>query len=318
MKVFKSYIKGLGEASLRPKMVFVIWLFNAAFGALLYFRLSGLFSEAIGKSLVGERLAERMDFSFLSELLVHHGASVSGVLSVALLLAGAYFFVSIFLVGGILNTLVFRPQPESGEARRQRFAGLFFEGGGRFFGRFFRLCVYSILLWIAAILILLVIVAIGRALTAEGTKEQLAFILVIVEVILGLFLVNLIRMILDYARIRIVTEDSRRVFVALLKGAGFVFRNFGKTLGLYYLLALTGVLVAGLYGFANSTFTKQSLAAVMGGFLIGQIFIALRAWLKIAFQASQLNFFRLSRGQPANQKSAEPSPSPLTSSDPAA
>lgn len=315
MKVFKSYIKGMGEASLRPRMVFVIWLFNAAFGTFLFFGLSGLFSEAVGKSLVGERLAERMDFSFLSELLVHHGPSVSGVLSFALFLVVAYFFVSIFLVGGILHTLVFRPQTESVKTNRPRFAGLFFEGGARFYGRFFRFSLYSILLWIAALLVMFVIIAVGRILSAEGAKEHLTFILLVVDVVIGLFLINLIRMILDYGRIRVVIEDSRRVFAALLRGAGFVFRNFGKTLGLYYLLALIGVLFAVLYGLAGSAFPKSSLAAVLGGFLIGQIFIGLRSWLKIAFQASQLHFFRQSQAQAARQVTGESSRSPLRGVD---
>jgi hypothetical protein len=98
-------------------------------------------------------------------------------------------------------------------------------------------------------------------------------------------------MILDYTRIKIVVEDSRLVFRSLLKAIKFVFQNLGKTLALYYLLVLTGVIFLLFYLIFNSIIPQYSFITILIIFIIQQFFILSRAWLKIAFMASQLLFY---------------------------
>jgi hypothetical protein len=97
-------------------------------------------------------------------------------------------------------------------------------------------------------------------------------------------------MIMDYARIRVVREDTNRVYGALAWAVRFVFGRLGGTLLLYYLLGVTGWAMLAAYLVLNRFFAGSTTTAIVSGFLLAQIFVAGRGWLKIAFQAAELEF----------------------------
>jgi len=291
MNLFRYYAKGVSRASSQPKLVFVIWLFNILFGAFAYFRLNDLFSETIGRSLVAEKLIKRFEFSFLSELLVHHGDKVGGVFSSLILVALFYFLVSIFLAGGILNMIKKVERPFPGEEQHRTFASVFFQGGGKYYGRFFRLLIYSVILWVFFIGVLIFLYKLGGSLSEKGAKENVMVVFSLITPAVAVVLFNGIRMILDYARIRIVAEDTNQVFKTLFQSVGFVFKRLFRTSGLYYSLVLTGLVIFLAYRFLDGWIPKDAAGLILAGFILGQVFIFLRGWLKVAFQAGQYSFY---------------------------
>jgi hypothetical protein len=176
-------------------------------------------------------------------------SALQPVLFLILIITVLYTAVSLFLKGGILSIFIVRAGVR--EKLPGRWLSQFFHGGGKFWWRFFRLCIYSLIFWAVFLIIMFFLSAAGRLISAGGIQEQAAFIWFWIEAVIGLFLLFLIWMILDYARIRIVAEDTGKVFISLWKGAGFVFSRFGRTLALYYLLVITGTAFfwdrAGLY-----------------------------------------------------------------------
>lgn len=311
MKILKSYAQGIKEATLRPKMAGVLWLVNFLFGSVICFLFSSLFSQVFGRSAAAESLLQKFDFNILSEILAHRGESVQMIFLTAFVLTALYFAVSIFLHGGILFSLKSPRKSGALKRRDKRFAAVFFQGAGRFSGRFFRLFLYSLPLWGIFILLNVLIFGFFRVVTAGGIREQLAYYLIWARIAIALFLLVLLRMILDYARIRIVLEDTAKVLKSLLKTLKFIFQQFGKALGLYSLLVLTGALVFGLLFAATSHLPSHSLLTLLLSLFIGQVFIAARSWTKIAFQAAQLAFakeakpFKKIISNPTQKTSAE-------------
>jgi len=290
VKVLRSYGGGIKEATLQPKMLFVLWLRNFIFGLVIFYLFFWVLTRTIGKSVLADSLLERFDFNAFFELLVHHGASINMILTVSLVLILLYFLVSIFFYGGILSILTLPPEAKEVKGL---FAQTFFQGAGKFFGRFFRLSIYSLILWAVFILINLLLKPVGKFLTGNGTNEWMAFYFFWIRVAIGLFLVFLIRMILDYARIGIVILDSRAVFLSFFKTIKFVFQKFGRTLALYYLLVLTGIAIIIIFWLVKSylpSFSSLWLTTLVP-FVVAQLFIALQGWLKIAFQSAQMEFY---------------------------
>jgi hypothetical protein len=124
--------------------------------------------------------------------------------------------------------------------------------------------------------------------TKDSTNEQLSFVLTILRIVLALFLIFLIKMIMDYARIRIAVEGTNRIFHAMLESLQFVFRRPVLTLGLYYLLGLTGWVIFAAWKVLYSVLPMSSVGTVWVGFLLTQLFIVSRGWLRIAYQAAQM------------------------------
>jgi MFS family permease len=286
MNIFKSYRKGIQEATLRPNMAVVLWMINFFFASVIYFLFSAMLSAAFGKSLLASDLLQKPNMDVLLEFLTSSGTSLGMLVTAGLVLVVLFFLAGIFVNGGILQSLIHRRDDEG-------FAQVFFAGGGKFYGRFFRLSIYSLIFWIPAVFLYMIISGVLGIFTKNPLNEQGSFYIMLLRIAIALFLIFLIKMIMDYARLRIATQDSRSVLRSLLEAAGFVFRKLVKTLALYYLLGLTGVAAFLIYWGIRSTFSAGTLGTIWLGFIISQIFIASRGWLRIAFQAGQLRFFTL-------------------------
>ncbi len=305
MKIPAAYGKGIREATSRPKIVLILWLANLLFASLAYVLFSSVFASALGRSGLAAGLMKKADTNFFFEALTTSGRPLGVMMAALTTLLLIYFLASIFLQGGILRGLL----DGSSEKRSGR---VFFAGGAAFYGRFLRLALCSVLLWLPAALILIVLNVLLKAAGKGSTNEQLGFDLRLLWIVLWVFLLFLIKMIMDYARIRIAVQDSRKVLKALFGSVRFVFRRPVLTLGLYYLLGLTGWAMFAVWRLLHSALSPTNLGAVWIGFLLAQVFIAGRGWLGIAYSSAQLQIFTMSEsGNPAAAASgAEPAAQP--------
>jgi len=281
MNVVQCAAKGLREATVRPKLVLLLWLFNALAAGLGYVVFLSSFGGAVGTSALVRDLARKMDMNVVVEFVTSRGgAAVSELVLIVLGLSLVYSLLAVFLHGGILQTLI---QKGGG----WHFAEVFFSGGGRFYGRFFRLEVYSLVLWAAAGLVYVLVDAFIDFNYRGSADESTMAVLTVVRILLALFLVFLIKMILDYARILIAGRDSRDVFRSLFEAVRFVFTKPVRTFALYYLLGVVGWAAFAVYEVLDSLLPQTSALTIGLGFVLAQAFIAGRGWLKVAYQASQ-------------------------------
>jgi hypothetical protein len=281
MTIFACYKKGIGDASSRPRIVLILWAANALFASLAFVLFSSVFASALGRSGLAAGLMKKADMNVIIEFLAGSGRPLGVVQAGLFLVILFYFLASIFLQGGILRGLVDgSPRDHSGR--------VFFFGGAFYYGRFIRLTVYSLILWVPAAVLFTALSALLSVATKNSTHEQFIFYLGLFRVALALFLVFLIKMIMDYARIRIAAQDSPKVFQALRGSIGFVFGRPGPTLALYYLLGLTGAALFLAWRLLASALPTTSTPAVWAGLILTQLFIAGRGWLQLAYQAAQL------------------------------
>lgn len=303
MRISTCYSRGIKRATAEGKMVWLLWLVNVLFAGFVYIFFSGFLNDLLSRRAAAQNFLKTFDMNTFFEVITYHGEAIGTFISLATCLLVGYVFASVFLDGGILYTLA--QTRSAGEKRR--LASLFFKGAGKFFGRFFRLLVFSLILWVGVIFVMFMIHAILNPFTEGGTNEALLFYLVLVRVAIALFLVFLVKMIVDYARIQIVVEDSKKVFPALFRAMGFVFRKWGATLGLYYLFTLTAAVIYFVYWLVQKAIKTHSLVPILIAFLIGQAFIFSRGWLKVGLQAAQMDYF-LSIKPAANIMESAPSP----------
>ena len=285
MKILRSYTKGIRDALLRPKAAVLLWLVNAAFAAVFYFVACGAVTQALGRSLAADDLLARSNVDALFELLTGNAAALSALIVVGLLMLLLYLIVSPLLFGGILFDLV-HPRENPGG-----FAQTFWAGAGRYYGRFFRLIPASLVLWLPAAALFLLVDRLLDVVGRDPLKEQLGFTLTFVRVAAALFLFFLVRMIMDYARIRIAAAESRSALGATAWAAVFVLRRLGGTLALYYMLGLTALAGFAAYLGVQSLFAKTTSAAVLAGFLLTQLHILWRSWIKVAYQGAELGYY---------------------------
>lgn len=310
MKVFINFIKGFTKTRKTARMILLLLLINLVFSLILAFPLYHALKDSFGESLVGERMAEGFDYLWWEEFrdeakglektftpsIIGKGAilnNLEGLLMmrflrlppVVLFVGLLYILLHTFLAGGILSIY----NKEDVEFS----SGEFFKGSG---GHFFRFLLLMLLSWLFFILFPFVIFGmLGSVLEnvrENAFSEVLPFYLGLLFNIIVLFLFLFIQMVFDYGRIKIVVEESRNVLRATLGAFGFVFRNLGSTLGLFYSLFLVQVAVTLIYILIQGFIPQSHFWGLLGAFLFQQVFIFSLIWARCWLYSSQMELYR--------------------------
>ena len=247
------------------------------FSLILLFPLKSELKDMLGYSLMGQEALEGKGANIFIEFIIHHAETVSLERSLLLGMGILYLLSTIFFNGGILG--IFTKKDTQFSAR------LFFESAGRFFGKFFRLFLFSLVFLLLAILLYSILGGIANTIAGDG--EILGGVLKIILLVKLFFLIFLINMVFDYAKIRTVLEERKDMFRTGLQAWGFVLKNLGKTLGLYYLIILEGILALIIYLIISNWIQGVTGLGILLLFIWQQIYTLTRIWIRLQFYASE-------------------------------
>ncbi|MEW6457229.1 MAG: hypothetical protein AB1410_11020, partial [Acidobacteriota bacterium] len=181
MRILSSYKSGVTEALSNKKMIFLLWFVNAFVSFLIFVPSFILLSRNFGSNILGEKMLKATDYALWLEFYVQNQKGANPILLFGVLVIFVYTFLSIFLTGGILGILIKRDQTE-------KFSSRFFRNSGYYFGKFFRLTLFSLIFWIGLGIFYFILRLVSRSITKNGEKEFLAFILSITFLVLVLLI----------------------------------------------------------------------------------------------------------------------------------
>lgn len=310
MSAIRSFVTGLGRVLSSPGLIVGLLFLSLLVVAPLAHSMRATLEESIGSSLVDEKLTEGFDLDWYGEfsadangLAATFGPSVTGILPMLgnlerlfdgtllrirgpILLAGVVFLLGwAFLAGGIIDRYA--------DVRGQSIRSQFLAQCGEYFFRFVRLQIIAvgfywlIFRWVGNPLHQLV-TSRTRDVTVEGT----VMVYTVLVYALVAYLLALVSMAMDYAKISLVVEHRYSAIGGFLRGLGFVFSNFFRTVGLYLLLAVVGATLFYFYSLVAPGAGQSSWATVLFAFLIGQLYLVARIVLKLWFLASQTHLFQ--------------------------
>lgn len=310
MKAILNLIQGFKQTSAAWRMVGILLLVNLLFCLTMAIPMYRSLRDSLGSSQVTERMAAGFDYLWWEEYrdqaegiestftpaLIGKGAILTNLegliqtrflhLPLPLLYFGVlYLLLHAFLSGGILSVFL---------QDRPRFrAGSFLEGSARFFPRFLGIMLISwIFFFFGTGLLSGCLRSIVDRAAAGAASEITPFLLNLLVSVVILFLLLFLQMLFDYARIQIVLKDGRNILRSILHSFGFVFRNLGSTLGLYYLLYLLNILISLLYLTLVEHIPDTSILGILAVFLIQQLFIFGVIWMRCWLYAGQMKLYR--------------------------
>jgi len=238
----------------------------------------GQLFSSLGESAWAERMAGNFDLQWIAEVAAQKG----GLPFLPLLVtAAAVLAVSaiahVFLLGGAIQLFC---------ARQEFTLGGFFQGCGRHFWRFVRLALVSALFYAVVWGVNRGLARVGEKIWGEGSEATPLVYWGWGRTAVLLALLGLTGLIFDYARIKLVTADSRKAFRGAIGAVRFVFANFRQTAGLYVVVwAIALVLLAAYYGMSRVV-TQTSLGLVVLLFAIRQAMVLVKGWTQLLFYAS--------------------------------
>ncbi len=283
---------GAGRIGLHKRLLFWLYLVNIAFAAVLVYPFRRIITE-VGRTDLAEDFVNGFDMDSFVDVWAHCKPELKTLGYSAMGLGLLYLLVSIFLTAGIVSTLTLDHRVT---LRR------FLSNASRYFGRYLRLFVVSAVV-IGAVLA-------GHKfglepylddLAESETTDRAAFLWKTLDVAIVVLVLSFVMMVFDYARIRTVVDRRRSMIIAFLVGLAFSVRRAWRTGRLFGLNALIAGFIVAVYFLIENAFSNATAASMIGLFVVQQVFILSRIWIKLSFFASQLALY-------GSFQSAAPSP----------
>lgn len=291
--IFGSIKKGLKQTFGNKRMLFIFYGVNLLFGALIMYPVRSLLNSFACSTMMADRLAGRLDMDFLLEFILKQSGAFSMLVGLITVIALAYLFIELFLSGGAFS--VFR---DGGTWE----AATFWGNSGKYFGRFFRLALWNI----PVFLILYLIQYVPGWILRIQISDAAVFWNRVLRVIIGYAGIILSYAIFDYARIHTVMTDEHAMRKAIWRGIKFTFRRFLRTFSLASVIFLAGLVVLFIYNpIADSLHAPSWFVAILL-VLLQQLYMIVRMSLKLTLYASQCELYQ--KLQPASVEPAAPAP----------
>jgi hypothetical protein len=277
---------GLVAAWRRPGLTLVFWVWSLLLAGVVAYPVYCWLGQLTSYSLDADRLLTGLSVDVLTELTQYDRSSVWGMLWAGVLAVGFVALVgNAFFAGGIIDVLL------TGEERRP-FLHRFFRGAGRFFWRYLKLLV------LAGVTIVIVggagyaAVAAAVSRLRDSASELLGLVASVLPLIVAGVVVAWSILSLDYARIAVARDDTRRTFRAWTAALRLVGRHLLSTCGLaLVMVVLLGLAALVLLVPAGSLPTVTSVQ-ILRMFALQQAFIIVRTWLRVGLLAGEVDLYQ--------------------------
>ena len=282
MGIFDIFLSGIKKIIGNLRMWFILFGVQLGFAIVLLWPLGGQLDKMLGHSLMGQDILRGIGMQVFLEFIIDYGQSASLEVKLIWIIGLIYLVTSIFFNGGILGVFI-RDDKEFS-------SNLFFGNAGSYFGRFLRLFLFSIVFIIAALLIHTSLGALFNSIA--GDSEPLRILFLMIKTGIFLFLLFFINMVFDYAKISTVFRDRRRMCKTALQSWAFVFQNLGRTLKLYYLATLLGLLCFVIYSLVGKIFGPSTSLGILLLLIWQQMYAFCRIGIRLNFFASQTILYK--------------------------
>jgi hypothetical protein len=284
MGIFKSYISGLKNTGSEVKMVLVIYFLTLILALLVVLPFKSMMSDSVGHSMSAYKLLSEFDYTVFKDFQLQNAEVIKYFQKHFIWFGLFYLMSSIFFTGGILSAF---------NNRKNKFSlKLFFGSCAEYFWRFLRLGIFSILLQIIIAVIIYSSFRIVFFGLVESVKNEVDIITIVsIAIVIHLMFALLLMIISDYAKILIVQNKSTKVLRSYGEAIKFTFKHFMGTYLLYLLLLSTPILLTLSYFAFEIKVGMVSPTTIIFMFIIQQIIIWSRIFIRVWFFASQYFYY---------------------------
>lgn len=277
---------GLREALQHPALVCLLFAWYALLALVPALPAWRWWSGALGASPEAATVLKRFDMGVFLDLTAGKGISGLGLLTGAAVAVGVVALLSsAFAFGGMLEVL-------GASDDRRPFMHRFFRGGGHFFWRYVRLAILAAAGLVLATGASSALMAAATAPLRESEWEPAGYLGSAASVAVFVVVAAFFLLALDYARIRVSRDDSRSMLRAYASGVGFVLRRLFAVYGIaLVILVFELALLLGYVAYETNVPAAGSWAAIAVLFLVQQVVVLGRVFLRVALVGAERHFF---------------------------
>lgn len=232
----------------------------------------------VGQSTMGSNLIPGTDIDFVFEFLFKNQNAITGVRGLILIVPIIFWLFSLFLSGGAFSTFI----------HRQKYETSYFWGeSAKYFGRFFRLFLFNIPIFILFYSLQYLETAVQHLIYGKDPYQSVIFWGGWIKIAIGYIGLLIAYLVFDYARIYIVMFDVRAARKAWWHGFKFTFKHFPRTFSIGFIYFILGILFLVLYNLISDSIFDRNIFLIVTLIIIQQFYMLIRTSLRLALYGSQ-------------------------------
>ncbi len=252
------------------KIVLVLFLVNFCLGLFIAFPAFNILQTESQNSLAFDNLVADFDFTAFSDFLRKSSKSLVPLVSIGLILAAIHAIFNIFFSGGILSQFTKRDTFRLPD---------FLKNSAHYFWKFLLLFLIQLLFLLLAFVVCVVVFGVFGAIGYDNTEPKF-FAWMIPPIIFTLFYFTYLLNVGEYAKVLLHRDALLNPWNAFWKASSYVFSNF-KTMQVYWSVLFVSFVLLLLYLLLESSIGMTSAFTIWLMFLIQQIFIFSRVFIRI-------------------------------------
>jgi len=252
------------------KMVLTVFFINLLLGLILARPAYTTLKSESQQSLEFDKLVPDFDFTVLIDFLNKSSTALTPFWTLGIILSLVYLILNVFFAGGILTQF----------AQRGTFRLMdFFKNSAQYFGKFLLVFLLEVAV-ILAILIFSIILLGIFIIAADGSTEPMYMAWLTPPFLIIGFLLTVVLNIGNYAKVILFKNITLNAWDGFWKATNYIFQNF-KTMRIYWAIILIAVIFLLVYLFLESAIGMTSGFKIFIMFIIQQVFIFGRVFLKM-------------------------------------
>ncbi len=279
MEILKTIGRGFSVRSLR--LAAYGWLFNIFFSFIIYFGFYMVFTISAGRSMIEDNIGMYGLFTVLMDIFNNFPGSFALLISICFYFILFFAVTSVFISAGIFSVMI--------EEEKATFFTLLSSSIDNFF-RFLKVFLINLVNFGIALLPMVFLVFVFWKTMERSFNETLSGIFLIVFIVIAVTLIIFSIAIYDYSRI-IRLRDGKNFFFSFKEGIRFVFSH-KKNIVMIFLFYIFSSAVLYLVFKLLMSFSEEFLGLI-AVFLLYQVFVLIRYFLKIVVINSEFEFIRI-------------------------
>lgn len=234
-------------------------------------------------SRIADKLLVHFDVTWIGDLAASATPAASAISGSAAVAAVLTWLTAVLFAGGVLAML---------NERWKRFSfSRFLASAGEYFWRILRLSLFGFVCYGLAWAVGHLPSLLANRIYGKGMEGWPIGVAGIAGSILTVLLFGCVATVLDYAKLRLVTDNVRGAFKALLRSFAFVLRHFCLTMSVWLMNAILFALVGAVYLLISKATHASGTWTILLLIVIQQLFVFFRTAQRIASWGAALAIY---------------------------
>ncbi|MDH7604209.1 MAG: hypothetical protein QHH13_04845 [Melioribacter sp.] len=276
-------IDSIRAVSYNIKFVILFWLTNTAFAIVLSVPIYNLLLNDLKNSLMSDKLSSGFDYFWYLQFRNLYEISLDQIPWAIFTVAGIYTIIQTFYLGGLISVF--------NQFSKNHYVD-FFYGGVKYFFRFFKVLLISLIFYSVAFLLNDLIGDLITIVFRNTEFVKTEFLIRFLRYTFLLFLIGIITLISDYSKVSLALKDKTKVIQEIIYATKFIQDNFSLVFLVFLFIAFLGALGSIVYNLLVIEIPRTPYYFLIGSFILQQMLIIFRLLIRMLFCSSEVILFK--------------------------